>query len=68
MDDADMAEERMEQEAEFRRRAPKKPELPYKGQCYYCATDLPHPKKFCDKECSEGFEFEQRMLERNGRG
>lgn len=68
MDDADYAEERMEQEAEFRRRAPKKPELPAKGQCYYCMEDLPPPKKFCDGECAEGFEFEQRMKERNGRG
>ena len=68
MDEADYAAIRMEQEEEFRRRAPRKPSLPPKGLCYYCDADLPLPKKFCNEECEGDFSFEQRMKERNGHG
>ena len=67
MDEADFVTLRMEQEDEFRRRKPKHPELPPKGQCYFCCADVEHPKKFCDKGCSDDFEFTQRMLKRNGK-
>lgn len=67
MDEVDFATLRMEQEDEFRRRKPQRPELPPKGTCYFCCTDVEHPKKFCDKDCADDFEFAQRMLKRNGK-
>lgn len=67
-DDADMAQVRMEQEEEFRRRAPRPPSLPYCGLCYYCGNDVPDPKKYCDGDCASDHAFELRMKERNGRG
>lgn len=60
-DEADISQARMEQEEEFRRRAPRRPELPPKGTCYYCDADLPKPKKFCDRECADGYDFELKM-------
>ena len=68
MDEADYAAVRMEQEEEFRRRAPKRPDLPPKGLCYFCDADIPNPKKFCDADCADDYDFVQRMKMRNGRG
>lgn len=67
-DEADIASARMEAEEELRRKAPKKPELPPRGSCYYCWEPLQHPLKFCPGgDCVEDWEFEQKMKARNGR-
>lgn len=60
-DDADRSQDRMEVEEALRRRFKPKEEIPPKGLCYYCDADVAHPKKFCDSDCAEGWEFEQRM-------
>ena len=64
-DEADMTQDRMEREAALRRRFVPQDELQPCGICAYCGADVAHPKKFCDAECAEGWEFEKRM--RGGR-
>lgn len=60
-DEADQTADRMEKEEALRRRFVPKEEIPACGVCYWCGADVAHPKKFCDAECSEGYEFEKRM-------
>lgn len=61
MDDADRVTERMEREEALRRMFKPKNEIEPRGTCYYCEADVEPPKKFCNSECSEGWEFERRM-------
>lgn len=60
-DEADQTADRMEKEEALRRRFVPKEEIPACGVCYYCGEDVGSSKKFCDAECSEGYEFEKRM-------
>jgi hypothetical protein len=66
-DEADLTADRMEKEEELRRRLVRKPELPPCGVCYFCGEDVGSDKKFCNAECAEDFEFEQKMKQRQGR-
>lgn len=37
------------------------------GRCYYCDTELSNPNQiFCDKDCSEGHQLEQKMKKITG--
>ena len=39
-----------------------------KGECYNCEEPLDNPDQlFCDSDCRNDFEFEQRIKERNGK-
>lgn len=67
MDEADRAQARMEIEEMLRRRQETKAELQPTGFCHYCEEPLQLPYKFCPGgECSEAYEFEKRMRNRNG--
>lgn len=35
------------------------------GECLYCAEDLSADRRWCDRECAEAYEAEQRMRARN---
>lgn len=77
-DEADLGNEQAERflrEAIINR--PVAPKLPPKGHCYYCECEFDdsHPnfvandplfsqKLFCDKECSEDFDREQKIKNR----
>jgi hypothetical protein len=46
-----------------------------RGSCYYCSEHLPavekdgkkaHERLFCDADCAQGYEAEQRARERRG--
>lgn len=41
--------------------------LPYIGCCYFCRESLPEPKRFCDADCRDGYEFEQKQRAKQGR-
>ena len=43
-------------------------EIPPEGKCFNCGTEVEHPKKFCDIECSEEWNEWQLSLKRNGKG
>ena len=40
------------------------PKMKPTGSCRYC--DEPTDRLFCNAECRDSFEFEERMLRRNG--
>lgn len=38
------------------------------GACHFCSEKLEAPMKFCDLDCSQGWEREQAARRRNGSG
>lgn len=64
MDEADMAQGQIEQ-AMAVLLARRKPELPFIGACHYCEEPVQEPRRFCSGDCSEDWEFEQRMRRLN---
>lgn len=40
---------------------------PYTGQCHYCGAITGGGRRFCDTECRDGYDHEQRLLKINGR-
>lgn len=60
-DEADATQERAEKEEALRRLFRPKNEIEANGFCHYCREPLQLPRKFCNAECSEGWEFEKRM-------
>lgn len=69
MDDADRAEERIEQAmddalAEVRRA--QEHGVKAVGACLFCGELLPPGMRFCDADCRDGWEFETRMRRMNG--
>jgi len=69
MDDADRAEERIEQVLEDAlaevRRAQERG-IKAVGVCLFCGEPLPDHMRFCDADCRDGWEFEARMQRMNG--
>jgi hypothetical protein len=64
MDDADRAEEKIEQAmddalAEVRRSQERG--VKAVGLCLYCGETLPAPLRFCDAGCRDGYDHEQRI-------
>lgn len=47
--------------------AHREPVLPAIGVCHYCGEPVPGSAKFCDKDCRDDHEREQRLLRLNGR-
>lgn len=71
MDDADRAEERIEQAmedalAEVRRSQAHGVQAV--GLCLYCGETLPDHMRFCDADCRDGYEYEQRIKRMTGVG
>lgn len=69
VDDADRAEERIEQVmddalAEVRRAQERGPRAV--GVCYYCREPLASGRLFCDADCRDGWEFEQKLKRMTG--
>lgn len=69
MDDADRAEERIEQAlddalAEVRRAQERG--VKAVGACLFCGEPLPDHMRFCDADCRDGWDFEQRMKRMTG--
>lgn len=68
MDDADIAQARMEVEDELRRRVtPQFQRLKPERHCYYCNEVVPSNRLFCNKECAEDFEKEEHLKKIAGR-
>ena len=65
-DDIDRAQDLQLQMNELALRRPKLPTLQPIGICYYCSEAVPGKQLFCDAECCEGWEAEQRAKKRNG--
>ena len=70
MDDADYASEREDIAREqaisaIRRR---NDSLPGIGYCYYCGEPLRGVNRFCDAECRDEHQTEQRLKARGGNG
>jgi predicted nucleic acid-binding Zn ribbon protein len=65
MDDADRADRediiREQAIADVRRR---KAELPAIGFCHYCSEPVPAGSRFCDADCRDEHETEQRLKAR----
>ena len=69
MDDADRAADREDIAREaavaaIRRRIESIPSL---GYCYYCGEALRAGKRFCDADCRDDYERQEKMKARNGR-
>lgn len=65
MDSVDMAAIREEQERERVFGIPRPDGPPFTGECYYCETDLPEPRRWCDSECRDQW---QNMAKRTNQG
>lgn len=51
-DDVDITTERDEREYHMRLAASRRDEgRPVDGSCHWCATPVPPPSRFCDREC-----------------
>jgi hypothetical protein len=67
-DDADITAARQEAEAALFARRRREPALVPMGLCYFCQSDAPSTTHlFCNTECRDDYEAEQRALARNGR-
>lgn len=69
MDDADRAADREDIAREaavaaIRRRIEAIPSL---GYCYYCGEALRAGKRFCDSDCRDDYERQEKMKARTGR-
>lgn len=64
-DDADISQNRMEDEARLSQLARKAATLPYVGFCYNC--NEPCSNRFCDQDCRDDWEARQGAQQRNGR-
>ncbi len=56
MDEADIAQARLEREEELRRRQRLALALPYCGHCYWCGEPLKSPLRWCDADCRDDWE------------
>ena len=41
--------------------------LPDIGHCYFCGEKHSDGRRFCDADCRDGYEFEKRQRQRQGR-
>lgn len=41
--------------------------LPDIGACYFCDSPTADGRRFCDADCRDGYEFEQRQRRNQGR-
>lgn len=66
-DEADMTADRDEREAPMRIAASRKPTSPApNGHCMSCGDPVPEGHRYCDAECREDFEREERMRKIGG--
>lgn len=64
MDDADRAEEKIEQALEDSLAAVRRAQehgWVAVGLCLYCGVTLPPGRRFCDADCRDGFDEEARL-------
>ena len=69
MDDADRAEVNIEQALEdalVEVRLSQTRGIKAVGLCLYCGETLPDPLRFCDADCRDGYEYEQRIKRMTG--
>lgn len=52
---------------EAQRRRADAAKLAYSGTCYYCLSEVKSPLRFCDQDCRNDFDEEQRILKAQGR-
>lgn len=69
MDIIDHADEVMEQMQTARIEAIRttKARLPSIGRCHYCSSATEENQLFCDADCRDDYEHEQKAKQRNGR-
>ena len=68
MDDADITAEREAAAAPYLLAASKRPEGPAPtGECFWCGETVADHMRWCDSECRDQYEREQRAVSR-GRG
>lgn len=61
-DDADLSDARAEREMQARLAwlRMRQQALPYSGQCYWCGENVHAPKRWCDADCRDEWERQQR--------
>lgn len=61
-DDADLTDAHLEREMQARLAWLRRPQqaLPYSGQCYWCGEKVHAPKRWCDADCRDDWERQQR--------
>ena len=67
-DQIDQANDRAEAERQAMIEAQKEKHgktLAYKGACHYCGTLIAPPKRFCDNECRDEYDYEQTRRQAN---
>lgn len=64
-DEADMANDMAELSLQMAlRNVNSGPKLQPNGLCYYCESHVEGEKLFCDKDCADDYEKEQRLRKR----
>lgn len=48
-------------------RAGNQPQLPFTGRCHDCGDTVQDPRRFCDEECAQEWEYVQKRKRANGR-
>ena len=48
-------------------RARKQTAMPYTGECYFCGSVVRKSMRFCDADCRDDWDAEQRAKQRQGR-
>lgn len=69
MDDADRAEEKIEQAMEdalMKVRMSQTRGIRAVGVCLYCGEELPAPMRFCDADCRDAYDHELRLRHMTG--
>jgi hypothetical protein len=67
MDHATDVEERLRDYEIQKVREQAKVSTKYTGICLYCGSTVDEPKLFCDEDCRQDYEFEQKMKKINGK-
>lgn len=66
LDDASaITEEFTQRSVENILRNAQQPVLPFTGSCYNCKEKLEAPRRFCDEDCLEDYEYVQKRREAN---
>lgn len=71
MDDADRAEEKIEQAMEDALAEVRRAQyhgVKAVGACLFCGETLPPGFRFCDADCRDGWDYEQRLKRMKGVG
>lgn len=66
VDQASKVEEMFTQRGIEMARQASKVRLPFTGACHDCGAAVEEPRRFCDEECAEEYEYVQKRKRANG--